>query len=161
MQDQPKPPGAVNLGDKIPKEHIPLVLNSILNEALFGFKRELVEGEWVWTGTTVEGEVTHELHDFVNTDAVAIEMLTRFGDGQVPPIAWQLNRIPHLPGQNNRALFQLYLLAPDEKGQPQVLLTVNAARIGVAISLALCTHIQANLEMQHRTLFPGHYLLLQ
>jgi hypothetical protein len=157
MQEQPKPAG-INLGDKIPQEHIPLVLNSILNEALLGYTRELVNGEWQWTATGTDGQTTHELHDFVNTDAVAIEMLTRFGDGQEPPIAWQLNRIPHLPGQNERALFQLYLIAPDAKGQPRILLTVNAARIGVAISLALCTHIQANLEMQHRILFPGHYI---
>jgi len=161
MPVQPKPPGSINLGDKIPKEHIPLVLNSILNEALLGFKRELVNGEWQWTGTTAEGQVTNELHDFVDNDAVAIEMLTRFGDVQDPPIAFQLNRIPRIKGVNERALFQLYLLAPDKNGQPQTLLTVNASRIGVAISLALCTHLQANLEMQHRTLFPGHYMTLQ
>lgn len=159
MQAQPNPTAGFDLG-KLPQEHIPLLLNSIVNEALLGFTRELVNGEWKWTGVDAEGTQHHELHDLVHNDLLAIEMLTRFGDGQEPPMAWQLNRIPHLPGANQRAMWQLYLLAPDANNQPQVVNQVTANKIGVAIALALCGVVNANLEMQHRTLFPGHYIAI-
>lgn len=160
MQEQPKPTG-MNLGDKIPKEHVPLLLNSIVNEALMGFKRDLVNGEWQWTGTGADGQVTHELFNFVEDDHLALEMLTRFGQGQTPPIAWQLNYIPHIEGLNDRAMYQIYLLAPDANKQPQIVQNVGANRIGLGIALALCGLVQADLMVQHRTLFPGHYMRLQ
>lgn len=159
MQAQPNPTPGFDLG-KLPKEHIPLLLNSIVNEALLGFTRELVKGEWVWTAFDNEGQAHHELHDIVHNDLLAIEMLTKFGQAQTPPMAWQLNFIPAIPGVNERPMYQLYLLAPDANQQPQVVNQVTANKIGVGVALALCGVVQADLEMQHRTLFPGHYIAI-
>lgn len=159
MQDQPNPGVPFNLGEAIPKEHIQLVLNSIINERLLGFTRELVNSDWQWTGTGKDGTTTHELHDFVGNDFVAIDMVTRFCAAQEPPMAWQLNYIPHLPGVNERAIHQFYLLRPDMNAQPQTLQSVYANKIGLAISLAVIGLLEADVKSVHQTLFPGHYLV--
>ncbi len=155
------PPDAPPLGQDlrdIPKEHIPTVLNSIVCEALLDFKRQLVGGEWQWSGTGVDGEQQHELFDLVHDDGLAIEMLTRFCAGQPTPLGYQLNYIPKIEGVSQQAMFQVYILQPDLEGNPQVLHRVDANRIGLGIALVFCGIVRADVTMQHRTLFPASYL---
>lgn len=161
MRDQPNPGAAQNLGGTIPQEHIPLVLNSIVNEGLLGFTRELVNNQWVWTGKSQDGtETTHELFDLVHNDYLAMDMLRNFCQGQTPPMGYQLNYIPKMKGISEQPMYTLYLLAPDAGGQPSIVNQVTANRMGVAICMALCGVLQADLKMQHRTLFPGHYIAI-
>lgn len=158
VNDSACPPSLADLN--IPSEHVPLLLNSIVNEGLLDFKRELVNGQWVWTGNGMDGKPTNELFDLVHNDYLAMDLLIRFCDGQPLPLGFQANRIPMIKGVNERAQWSLYVMQPDKGGQPQTIAHVNAYRLGVAIATALCHILEADLQVQHRTLFPAHYLAI-
>jgi hypothetical protein len=146
---------------KIPSEDIPLVLNSLVCEALLGFTRELDDdGQWKWTAIGEDGKANHELFDLVHNDALAWDMLIRFCQGQPQPFGAQVNYIPHMQGINERPSYQVYILQPDAGGKPSIRAQTTANRLGVGIALALCYVVEADMEMQHRILFPGKYLAI-
>ncbi len=161
LEQQPQPnPMMADLA-KIPPEDLPLVLNSIVNESLLGFTRSMAsDGSWVWTATGEDGEKRTEMIDMVHDDMVAFDMLIRFCTQQPEPFGAQMNFIPHIKGMNERPSWSVYILQPDPAGQPTTRAHVNANRLGVAIALALCQVVEANLLMQHRILFPGQYLAI-
>lgn len=160
MEQQPLPNPMTDV-QQIPPEDLPLVLNSIVNESLLGFTRTLdAAGQWVWKATGEDGAERTELFDLVHDDMVAFDMLIRFCSQQPQPFGAQVNYIPRIPDKAPAPSWSCYVLQPDPNGQPITRAHVNANRLGVAIALALCVVVEANLPMQHRTLFPGKYLAI-
>lgn len=158
-EQQPLPNPMADI-QSIPPEDIPLVLNSIVNESLLGFTRKLDEaGNWTWSAVGEDGQRRDELIDLVHDDMVAFDMLIRFCTQQAEPFGAQVNFIPLIKGKNERPSWSVYILQPGgPDGQPITRAHVNANRMGVGIALALAVLVEANLLMQHRTLFPGKYL---
>lgn len=160
LEQQPMPNPMADIA-KIPPDDIPTVLNSIVNESLLGFTRSLDDaGQWVWKTVGEDGSHRDEMIDLVHDDMVAFDMLIRFCTQQPQPFGAQVNFIPLIKGKNEHSSWSVYILQPDPNGQPTTRAHVNANRLGVGIALALCVVVEANLLMQHRTLFPGKYLAI-
>jgi hypothetical protein len=161
LEQQPMP-NPMHDVRKIPPDDLALVLNSIINESLLGFSRTLdSSGAWLWTCTGENGEKRTEMFDLVHDDLLAFDMLNRFCSQQRPQaLGSQVNSIPFIEGKNEGPSWSVYILQPDPKGNPTTRAHVNANHLGVAIALALCVVVDANLPMQHRLLFPGKYLAI-
>lgn len=157
-QPLPAPAGpTTNLAD-FPKEHIPLLLNSIICEQLLGFTRELVGNEFVWTGKGMDGEVTHELFDLVREDAVAFDMAVRFVDAQQPPMGFQITRIPAIEQRGTKAQFQAFLMRIGPGGEGVPFAQAAGYKAGATIALLVAGQLGVDIAARHRELFPGHYM---
>jgi hypothetical protein len=153
--------GVANAGPlNIPQEHLPLVINSLICERLMDFKRELVNDEagtrHVWSGQNLDGEQTDQLFNFMDTDALAIELLNKFVDAN--ELGYNLIRVPKTVGGHP---VQALLLGADSEGRPTQRAHVSGNKIGPVICLLILGYMQVDIQAQHRALFPGHYLLLQ
>lgn len=147
---------------EIPGEHVPLLVNSLLAEMLFGVSRRLnpQSNVFEWGGTDSEGKDVgwHDTppFDFAMDDEVALELTTKICrdqglvlDLQMDPSGgWAAKFGRPTPGSEDTA---------DMVGRP-----VRTNKLSMSLSLLVCSTIPgASMLAQHQTLFPGSYLVLQ
>lgn len=163
MIDQPQPDelAARRQHIEIPKEQMPLVLNSLIAEHVMGFERRLntTTGNHEWSGKQEDGTVLDWAEappfDFARDDSLAVALASRicvengyFIDFQISPegVFWARlgERLPEDP-QSAR------MIAGPATGKPLCLV----------LCLLICTARKLSVPGQHRTLFPGHYMKLQ
>lgn len=154
---------------KIPPEDLPLLLNAILSERLLGAARSLGEGgRWWWTYPDPKGgddaPVLRTDHPVLSMDESRCDdvlmMLNNLShSGQ--PFNWAFGRRPVPPEYRDRGVTQWYgcrLFAPDDSGA--VVSEAGAEVMSTAIALAIVRLTGADLQAEHRVMFPHRYLVL-
>lgn len=146
----------VDMRHEIPADHMPTVLNSLICEHLLHFERRVNKaGEFQWRGTKTTGEVTPwsaELVDFAGDLKEAQDLLHNY----CKHVGMGYNLI--FNPQNDKHVCVLLAVGEDGKPVPRVQIIGNP--LSQLICAALCGLNGFQLEQQHRTLFPAHYLLL-
>lgn len=138
---------------QIPKEHIPLTMNSLLCERLYGFQRELhPDGSFSWQAVKDDGTVINDLMQIVDDPTTAIGFLDRICAHQ--KWGYQIMRDVEAP------MVQVSLFLVDDKGEPQLITQCTGNPLGLTISLVIAGALKLDPKAQHRILYPGHYLQL-
>lgn len=141
---------------QIPSDHIPLVVNSLLAERLFGFQRQLgPDGVFFWLRPEENGQLTRvegqDLQNFAGDPGEALGVLGRWCEYQ--NLGYAVTRLmghPHV---------QVTLHGLGKSETAEELVRVVAAPVSLAISLSILRCLDASPMAQHRILYPGHYLL--
>lgn len=140
---------------QIPPEHIRLVMNSLLCERLFDFKRLLgTDGKFTWTGIRTgaggQEETVHELMDIVDDPGTALRVLQRFCEHQ----KWGFAITKGI----GEPMFTVQIFFNNGQGEPSLIGAVTAQPFGLGAAFAIAASAKFDPIAQHRILFPGHYM---
>lgn len=141
---------------EIPKDHMPLVLNSLICERMLGFERRLnEEGSFEWRGKKLDGTVSEwseSLVDFCGNIAEAEHLLSQ--------VCRQTGLGFNIVFDSPRDLYAVLLTERNEEGKATTRVSVQGKQLPLIISAALVGTMGYNVSEQHRTLYPMHYMRL-
>lgn len=164
MENQPTPdqqPGTPG-NAAIPREHIPLTLNSLIHERILGFARRLNgEGNWEWQGEqknpetgakSLTGWTTEPPFNFTDDANLAASLVQR--------VCLEKGLFCDVQFSGERGLWTVKYGQRIEDSEDCQLVGQPASGKPLSLVLVLCTLsvIEAPIQAQHRILFPGHYI---
>lgn len=139
----------------VPKEHLPMLLNIAISEAVLGFERRVIDGRHEWRGKRTDGTYS-EWDDALPGFSTSLDESMHVLQQILRQLSLGLNII-YNPVRDSHAVVVLNIEPDGKNVTPKM--NLSGRPLPELLAAAICQVMNIDLIELHKQCYPGHYIM--